>query len=79
MTTFEIVARAVATRTGRAAEEIKPETDVREDLGMDSLDAVELIMELEDELGITIPSDKSAELKTVAEIAALIDSIKENA
>jgi len=79
MSTFEIVVKAVATRTGRALEEITAETDVREDLGMDSLDAVELIMELEDELGITIPSEKSADLKTVGQIIELIDSIRESA
>lgn len=79
MTTFEIVAKAVSARTSSDLAALKPETDVREDLGMDSLDAVELIMELEDEFGITIPSENSADLKTIAEIVALIDGIKENA
>ncbi|MDR0838115.1 MAG: acyl carrier protein [Oscillospiraceae bacterium] len=72
---IETVTRAVAVRTGRDASEITPETDVREDLGMDSLDAVELIMELEDEFNVAIPSEKSADLKTVGEIAALVGSL----
>ncbi len=75
MTTSEIVLKAVAERTGRELSEITPQTDVREDLGMDSLDAVELIMELEEELGISMPSDKTAELKTVGEIVALAESL----
>lgn len=75
MTTFEIVAKAVADRVGRDVSEITAETDVREDLGMDSLDAVELIMELEEELGISMPSDKTADLKTVGEIADLAASL----
>jgi acyl carrier protein len=79
MTTIEKVINAVAERASRETSEITPETDVREDLGMDSLDAVELIMELEDEFGISIPSEKSGELKTVAEIAALVDSLLESA
>jgi len=79
MSVFEIVAKAVADRTGREVEELTPDTDVREDLGMDSLDAVELIMELEDELGVSIPSEKSADLKTIKEIVELIESLQENA
>ncbi|MDR1330414.1 MAG: acyl carrier protein [Oscillospiraceae bacterium] len=75
MTTLEKVAKAVADRTGREVSEITAETDVREDLGMDSLDAVELLMELEEEFGITLPSEKTADLKTVGEIAALIDAL----
>jgi acyl carrier protein len=78
MTTLERVINAVAERASRDASEITPNTDVREDLGMDSLDAVELIMELEDEFGISIPSEKSGELKTVGEIAALVTSLSEN-
>ena len=75
MSTFDKVVSAIASRVGIDASEIKAETTVREDLGMDSLDAVELIMELEEELGISMPSDKTAELETVGEIVALADSL----
>jgi acyl carrier protein len=75
MTTFERVAKAAADRTGRDISEITADTDVREDLGMDSLDAVELLMELEEELGVTLPSEKTADLKTIGEIVALADSL----
>ncbi len=75
MTTFEIVVKAIADRVGLDVSAITAETDVREDLGMDSLDAVELIMELEEELGISMPADKTADLKTVGEIAALAESL----
>ena len=75
MTTFETVAKVIADRVGCDVSEITAETNVRDDLGMDSLDAVELIMELEEELGITMPSDKTADLKTVGEIVALADSL----
>jgi acyl carrier protein len=79
MTTIETVIRAVAVRTSREVSELTAETDVREDLGMDSLDAVELIMDLEDEFGVSIPAEQSADLKTVGEIAALVDSLLESA
>ncbi|MDR2420525.1 MAG: acyl carrier protein [Oscillospiraceae bacterium] len=75
MTIFEKVAKAAADRTGRDISEITAETDVRDDLGMDSLDAVELLMELEEEFGISLPSEKTAEIKTVGEIVALVDAI----
>ncbi|MDR2615275.1 MAG: acyl carrier protein [Oscillospiraceae bacterium] len=75
MTTFEKVAKAVADRTGRDISELASETDVRDDLGMDSLDAVELLMELEEEFGISLPSEQTADVKTIGEIAALVDRI----
>ena len=75
MTTFEIIAKIIAERVDCDVSEISEETNVREDLGMDSLDAVELIMELEEELGISMPSDKTADLKTVGEIVTLAVSL----
>lgn len=55
-------------------DDIKPETSLFEDLGADSLDAVELNMALEDSFGIKIPDEDLAGLKTVADIVAYVDS-----
>ncbi len=46
-------------------ERIQPETRFKEDLEADSLDLVELVMELEDTYGIRIPDDEAAKLLTV--------------
>ena len=48
------------------------------DLGLDSLDAVELGMALEEEFGITIDEDKLASFKTVEDIVNFIDNAKED-
>ena len=47
-----------------------------DDLEADSLDAVELIMAIEDEFGIEIPDEKAGEMKTVKDI---VDYVEENA
>ncbi len=47
------------------AESIQPETSFKEDLGADSLDLFELVMALEDEYSVEIPSEELQELTTV--------------
>lgn len=49
-------------------EEIGPKTSFKEDLGADSLDLFELVMALEEEYNIEIPSEDLNELKTVEEV-----------
>ena len=56
--------------------EVKRETSFQDDLNADSLDIVELIMELEDEFDMTIPDEEAEKLKTVGEA---IDYIAHNA
>ena len=46
------------------------------DLGADSLDTVELIMEFEKEFGITIPDDKAETIQTVGDAVAYIEANK---
>jgi len=54
--------------------EITLEATLKDDLGIDSLDAVELIMELEDEFGIKIEDDEAQAFVTVGNIVALLES-----
>mgnify|MGYP003313419137 CR=1 FL=1 len=44
------------------------------ELGLDSLDLVEVMLEIEEELGITFSSDEIGEVKTLGEVKNLIDS-----
>ena len=53
---------------------VKPEATLFEDLGADSLDAVELNMALEDNFSIKIPDEDIAKMKTVADVVAYIDA-----
>ena len=56
--------------------EVKNEASFANDLGADSLDTVELIMEFEKEFGISIPDDKAETIQTVQDA---INYINENA
>ena len=53
--------------------EVKNEASFANDLGADSLDTVELIMEFEKEFGISIPDDKSEKIATVGDAIAYIE------
>lgn len=53
--------------------EVTNEASFANDLGADSLDTVELIMEFEKEFGITIPDDKSEKISTVGDAIAYIE------
>lgn len=57
---FNAIAKIVAERTGCDVSAVKPESTFVE-LGIDSLDTVELLMNLEDELGIEIELDQKVE------------------
>lgn len=51
------------------ASEISPEKEIVRDLGADSLDQVELVMELEEQFGVDeIPEEEAAQLKTVGDV-----------
>ena len=52
---------------------VKPEASFTNDLGADSLDTVELIMEFEKEFGISIPDDKAETIQTVGDAIAYIE------
>ncbi|WP_434354270.1 acyl carrier protein [Psychrobacter sp. HD31] len=59
------VKAAVAEQLGKNVDEISNDASFMEDLGADSLDLVELVMSFENDFGITIPDEDSAELTTV--------------
>lgn len=71
MTTFETIAKLVAESKDLDVNSIKPEMTFA-DLGLDSLDVAELVMNMEDELGVTI--EISPALKTVQDVVALVDA-----
>lgn len=47
---------------------IEPTSNIIEDLEADSLDIVDMLMEIESEFGVTIPDDKIEDLKTVNDV-----------
>lgn len=54
--------------------EVGPQTALREDLDISSLQALTLIMDLEDEFGITVEDEEFESLTTVAQVIELLDS-----
>lgn len=63
----EKVIQIVSEQMSVDKSEIKRETSFVNDLNADSLDTVELVMELEDEFDLTIPDEEAEKLKTVGE------------
>ena len=55
--------------------EVTPEASFTNDLGADSLDTVELIMELEKEFNIQIPDDQAEKIQTVGHAIAYIEEV----
>ncbi|MDR1895461.1 MAG: acyl carrier protein [Prevotellaceae bacterium] len=54
--------------------EVTPTASFTNDLGADSLDTVELIMEFEKEFGVTIPDDEAEKISTVGDAIAYIEN-----
>ena len=68
------VKKIVAEQLGVAEAEIKNESSFVNDLGADSLDTVELIMEFEKEFGIQIPDDQAEKITTVGDAIAYVEA-----
>ena len=58
----------------RLKTEVTPEATFTNDLGADSLDTVELIMELEKEFNITIPDDQAEKITTVGDAISYVEA-----
>jgi acyl carrier protein len=74
--TFETVRKVLVDGLSVDADVVALESKLNEDLGADSLDAVELIMSLEEEFGLEIEPAKAEGLETVGDLVKLIDSLR---
>ncbi|MBO4268643.1 MAG: acyl carrier protein [Bacteroidaceae bacterium] len=68
----ERVKAIIVDKLGVEVSEVTPEASFASDLGADSLDTVELIMEFEKEFGISIPDDQAEKITTVGEAIEMI-------
>ena len=68
------VKQIIIDKLGVEESEVTPEASFTNDLGADSLDTVELIMEFEKEFGIAIPDDQAEKIVTVGQAIDYIES-----
>ena len=73
---FENVRDIIVETLGCEAEQVTPEASLADDLGADSLAAVELVMALEEASGVTIADADVEGLKTVGDIMKYLESHK---
>ena len=75
--TFDKVKALVVEKLDVDPELVKMDTDILKDLEADSLDAVEIILGVEEEYGFEIPDEDADKLVTVGDIVNYIDSHKQ--
>ena len=77
MSTFDKVKEVVIDKLGVDEAAITEEAHFVNDLGADSLDTVELIMEFEKEFNVSIPDEEAEKIQTVGDaVAYLKDNVK---
>jgi acyl carrier protein len=75
-TVAERVKQIIVDKLGVDASEVVPEANFIQDLGADSLDTVELIMELEKEFDVSIPDEQAEKIQTVGQAIEFLESNK---
>jgi acyl carrier protein len=74
--TLERVKRIIVDKLNVDPSEVTPEASIKEDLGADSLDVMDLVLELEDEFEMEISDEDAEKISTVGDIVAYIESHK---
>ena len=70
---FEKLKAIAVNQIGIDEEKVTPESDIIKDLGLDSLDIVDMLMSVEETFGVTIDDGDVAEMKTVADVVKFIE------
>ena len=76
MVSAETIKELIAKQLNKPVAEITEDKEVVKDLGADSLDVMEMLMNLEEEFNITVSEDDAVNIKTVGDIINLINSLK---
>lgn len=71
----QIALAAIATVSGKEAGELAPDQDLVADLGIESPQALRLLVELEERLGIEIADEDAAAMQTVGDVLAYVDEL----
>lgn len=73
---FEKVRKIIALQLRISEDKITRESLIKDDLGADSVDILQLLMTLEEEHGIVIPDEKLVKFVTVGDIVDYLDGVK---
>jgi len=71
--TFETIRNLIVDQLGIDADAIELDTNMMKDLEADSLDAVEIILGIEEEFGIEIPDEEAEKFETVRDLVNYVD------
>lgn len=71
------IKEVVAEQLGVDVSELNPETSLKDDLNADSLDLFQIIMSLEEEFGIEIPTEDTDNINTIGDIESYLSTRKE--
>lgn len=72
---FDKIVEILSEQLGIPQSKITLDSRIVDDLGADSLDVVELLMQLEDATGKTVPDDEVTKIKTVGDLVEVIDKL----
>lgn len=72
---FERIKELIVAELNIPADQISLESKISEDLGADSIDAIELIMEVEEEFDIEIDDDAAMGIKTINDLVEVINKL----
>lgn len=73
---FEKICEILADKFDVDAGTLTMETRIKEDLKADSLDVVELMMDLEEETGVTIPDEEAVKMTTIGDLMKYLEANK---
>ncbi len=73
---FERIKEMIVEELNVPEEKITMEARLAEDLGADSIDAVELIMNIEDEFEIQVSDEEAQNIKTVGDLVKYVEALK---
>ena len=76
MTVFDQIKEIIVKELKVDPEKVTPEASLKNDLGADSLDAVEIIMDIEDEFDVQIADDQADSIQTVGDLVKYIETLK---
>ena len=71
---FDEVQKILAKQLRLDPSKVQPSSRIKEDLGADSLNILQLLMKIEDDYGIVIPDEKLATFDTVQDVVAYLDA-----